>query len=147
MKKTIIHSFEVTNPGEKVQLQIRLPRNARRMLSITVTATALPPHGITDKQEAGWLWLRIPERRDVFFAEIVRQALQTHDKESFAAIRKPGFGRGRAWIDGTKHESFSIEIDLESTLIEGYYTDQLKEQLKEQISGSYTVRIYINLDV
>ncbi|MBI3238750.1 MAG: hypothetical protein HYZ43_07940 [Flavobacteriia bacterium] len=140
MKKHLIHSLVITKPFEKVQLQIPIPRNAKKLVGLRVTTSGHYPF---TNSEIGWLWLRIPEMRDVFFAEIVRNAVQEYGKLSFAPIDGITFGSGQGWIDGGKDESFSIEVDASATLFEGYYTDRLGSSL----SDPYTVKIYLTLEL
>lgn len=142
MKKTLIHTVTISRPGEKKQLQIKLPRNTKSVQEIAVSASGIPRRFI-GRRDLGWLWLRIPEQRDVFFAEVVKVPLEDFDRASFAAIETITFGYGKAWIDGGKETSFSIRVDKCSTLIEGYYTDQLKTDG----SLDYTVKIYLTLEV
>ncbi len=141
MKKTVIHTITVSKVGEKIQLQIKLPRNTKSVQAITITTngTVRMPSA---KREIGWLWLRIPEQRDVFFAEVVRVPLEDFDRVTFADLEPISFGRGRAWIDGGKESSFSIVVEKCSTLLEGYYIDQLRSDL----GAGYTVKIYLTIE-
>lgn len=141
MKKFLIHAFQITKPSEKVQLQIPIPRNANRIVALKVTASGISPS--VQVSEVGWLWLRIPEKRDVFFAEIVRTPIQDFGRQTFAPISALTFGTGQGWIDGTAEHDFSIDIEAESTLFEGYYTDQLKGNIR----SPYTVKIYLTLEL
>jgi hypothetical protein len=141
MKKFLIHAFQITKPSEKVQLQIPIPRNANRIVALKVTASGISPSVQTS--EVGWLWLRIPEKRDVFFAEIVRTPIQDFGRQTYAPINALTFGTGQGWIDGTAEHDFSIDIEAESTLFEGYYTDQLKGNFRTP----YTVKIYLTLEL
>jgi hypothetical protein len=142
MKKTIIHTIDISQASQKVLLQIPLPRGTKRVEQIEVSTTGTPTIGST-KEEVGWLWLRIPEKRDVFFAQVVRVPLQQFGKESFAPIPSLSFGIGKAWIDGGKHEDFSVIVEGDNSPFEGYYTDELKGDF----AGSYTVNIYLKLEV
>lgn len=142
MKKTLIHTFTVTKPAEKVQLQIKLPRNTKTVEAIKITTNGFPkPSSI--KTEVGWLWLRIPEHRDVFFADVVKVPFEEYGRQTFANIRSISFGEGQAWIDGGKETSFSMIVEKGSTMLEGFYTDQLKTDL----NGIYKVKIYLTLGI
>src|SRR5690606_32164254 len=81
------------------------------------------------QQEVGSLYLSIPERRNVFYSEIVKVPQQQYDQISFvkALLGVSNYGTGTAWVEGKKEEFFSIEIDPESTLIEGFYTNLLSD--------------------
>jgi len=138
MKKILVHTLKVSTPGAKVQLQIRLPRNVKTVTAINVTTNGFPVDS-SSKREVGWLWLRLPEMRDVFFAEVLKVPVQEHGNATFSNIPNLSFGAGNAWIDGGKEETFSVVVDKLSTLVEGYYTDQLKGDF----TASYTVNIYL----
>lgn len=142
MKKTLIHTVNITRQGEKVQLQIRLPRNTKSVQEIRVTSSGIPRKP-SPKREVGWLWLRIPEHRDVFFVQIINVQFQDYGKSSFDPIENLSFAAGTAWVDGSKESPFSIAIPGQVTLIEGYYTDELKTDLL----GQYTLKIYLTLEV
>jgi hypothetical protein len=142
MKKTIIHTVTVTKAGEKKQLQIKLPRNTKSVQAISVSANGIPRRFI-GKRDLGWLWLRIPEQRDVFFAEVVKVPLEDYDRASYTELDTVSFGYGKAWIDGGKEGSFSILVEKCSTLLEGYYIDQLKGDM----NPGYTVKIYLTIEV
>jgi hypothetical protein len=142
MKKHLVHSFVINRGLEKVQLQIPIPRNTQKVVGLKVTTLGHSPFG-TGMNEVGWLWLRIPEMRDVFFAEIVSNTVQEYGRLSFAPIDKITFGNGEGWIDGAKDHFFSITIDTEATLFEGFYTDQLGRFFRTP----YTVNIYLTLEL
>lgn len=142
MKKTLIHTIAISKPGEKKQLQIKLPRNTKCVQAITITANGIPSRFI-GRKDLGWLWLRIPEQRDIFFAEVVKMPLNDYDLASFADLDTVSFGSGKAWIDGGKESSFSVLVEKCSTLLEGYYIDQLKGDMKP----GYTVKIYLTIEV
>ncbi len=232
MKKTLIHSFQVKTGFEKIQFQIKLPRNTKRVTSIKITTNGYSMeveeilkkmNSIEDEYyksrfqnnleenalkllitqidqklelanqnrdklaivqlqnekkiafeklkiiqanneknasksnssvrltmievaelEVGSMWLRIPERRDVLFSEIVKMPIQQYDLVGFdrAVNILPKFGKGKAWIDGTKESFFSIDIDPTSTIIEGFYSNLLKD-----INVGYQINIYLNLEL
>ena len=141
MKKTVIHTVTVSKVGEKIQLQIKLPRNVKSVQGIKITTNGFPRKP-SAKREVGWLWLRIPEQRDVFFAEVVKVPLEDFDRVTYADLEPLSFGSGTAWIDGGKETPFSIVVEKCSTLLEGYYIDQLKSDF----NGSYTVKIYLTIE-
>ncbi len=96
------------------------------------------------EQEIGSLWLRIPERRDVLFSEIVKMPIQQYGLTEFNRAMNilPSFGKGKAWIDGSKESFFSIDIDPTSTIIEGFYSNLLKD-----LNVGYQINIYLNLEL
>lgn len=142
MKKVLIHTILVEVGSAKLQFQIPLPRNIKRIGSILITGDGVPT-GEGEHNEVGWLWLRIPQMRDVFYAEIVRTPLQNYDITSYAPLRHIGFNPFLAWTDGTKEQPFAIEIAKEATVIEGFYSDQFKGSFQ----GPYTVKIYLNIEL
>ncbi len=158
MKKTIIHQIEIGERNLKSLIQIKLPRNTKKVTGIKVTANAYDTNMIILTEEIGWLWLKVAEKRDVFFAEIVKTNLTQNDwysydlpfvKDTHGKIGLKtnttypiSFGQGRAWIDGTKDEFFSIEVLPENLIIEGYYTNTLTS-----LRGGYTVNIYLAIEV
>src|SRR5688572_11861558 len=111
MKKTIIHSFDVSKVDQKVAFQMKLPLNAKKIEGIKVTSTgySLSPR----ENEIGWLWLRIPQNRDVFFAHIINLEDHKFSQNSYMPELRP-FGMGDAWIDGKKESFFHIECDLKN---------------------------------
>lgn len=170
MKKVIIHRLQIKSDVNKRMFQIKLPRNTKLVTSILITTNAFRNgikaeasntnatlnyykgtpivHSVnqdllpTVEQEAGVLNLSIPERRDLFFSEYVKLPVQKYDEPSFfKALRaNTSLGTGTAWVDGKKEEFFSIEIDPKITLIEGFYTNLLKE-----VKQGYQVNIYLTL--
>lgn len=158
MKKTIIHFFDVDYRNLRKLVQIKLPRNTKKVTGIKVTANATENKIDSPSQEIGWLWLSMADKRDVFFAEIIKSDLPLYDIASYALpyqkdyrgkigmvdrkIYPITFGNGKAWIDGAKDDFFSIEICPKSTIIEGYYTNTLP-----QTQNGYRVFIYINIEV
>lgn len=172
MKKVIIHKLQIKSGVSKQMFQIKLPRNTKLVTSILITTDAFSNSTKVEvnstnatlnyykgtplvhsakqdflpsvEQEAGVLNFSIPERRDLFFSEYVKLPVQKYDEPSFfKALRTNTFlGTGTAWLDGKKEEFFSIEIDPKITLIEGFYTNLLKE-----IKQGYQINIYLTLKI
>jgi len=63
--------------------------------------------------------------------------------DSYAPLRNLSFSPFLAWVDGTKLKPFSIEIDKEATIIEGFY----RGELKESFGNPYTVKIYLTIEL
>ena len=129
MIKYHVHIIKVTRSNEKIQFQIKLPRNAKRIVAIKVTAKPLIRlvHKIAPNYpvEAGWLWFRIPEKRDVFYAETVRRPLPLHS-QTFLNHRPIGdFDQGSFWTQGKKEEFLSVNAELNSNVLEGFYIDRI----------------------
>ncbi|MBI1836443.1 MAG: hypothetical protein HYR91_04170 [Flavobacteriia bacterium] len=96
------------------------------------------------EQEMGSLWLRIPERRDVLFSEVVKMPTHQYGLAGFNRAMNvlPDFGKGKEWINGSKESFFSIDIDPTSTIIEGFYSNLLKD-----LTNGYQINIYLNLEL
>lgn len=141
MQKILIHTEKINVKGTKLQLQIKLPRNTKSICAITATSTGMGTPSL--KKEVGWLWLRIPEHRDVFFADIIHSPVQQYDFEFPEGKRTPSIGYGEAWLDSTIQTSFSVDVPGEITILEGYYTDQLKDRF----INPYSISIYLTLEV
>lgn len=139
MKKIIIHSFEVNTLRQKVAFQIKLPLNAKQVKGIHVTSTGYMI--LANENEVGWLWLRSPQIRDVFFAHILKTTDHAYSNNSFVPEFVP-FGSGDAWIDGKKESFLHLDLDVKNPLLEGYYTNELRSR-----GLSYNVNIYITLEV
>ena len=96
---------------------------------------------LVNENEVGWLWLRTPQIRDVFFAHIFKITDHRYSNHSFVPELVP-FGSGDAWIDGKKESFFHLDLDVKNPLLEGYYTNELRSK-----GLSYKVNIYITLQV
>lgn len=153
MKTIHVHTILVWNDRQKHFIQIKLPRNTKKVTGIKVTALGTI-NTERRKKEVGWLWLRIPEYRDVFFAEIVEAPNTMHGCTTLTAqgegidiqfpVRPYRFGEGLAWVDGTMEHSFSIDVDGSCTIIEGYYTNVLSES--DLMNSAYDLKIYLTLE-
>lgn len=140
MKKTLVFTEVISKQNEKMQLQFRLPKNTKNICGIRVTTTGFPKVPSTN-EEIGWLWLRVADKQNEFFAQIVRTPNQNYGKESFASLPHFTFGTGQAWIDGTKDEEFSIDVQSDCPMVEGFYIDKLQSDF----TRSYLIRIYITI--
>ena len=74
MKKTLIHTETIKKKGAKVQFQIKLPITVTEVTGLLITAT-VNERQKEDRPSAvsycGWIRLRLPEKRDVFYSELV----------------------------------------------------------------------------
>lgn len=146
MKKILIHKEVIKKKGAKVQFQIKLPITVTDVTGLLITATVnerqkedLP----TAVSYCGWIRLRLPGKRDVFYSELVH--FSNHIEE--LRTKLPEFGLGITakkewWFNGTKREFFNINVPIENTLIEGYYEDHSKKSIK-----AYTLRVYLEMTV
>ncbi|MBL4625139.1 MAG: hypothetical protein JKY42_08380 [Flavobacteriales bacterium] len=94
------------------------------------------------EDEVGWLWLRIPEKRDVFYAETVKRVLPTHNQTITNHKPLDDFGNGTFWTQGKKEEFYSVNVDVTTNIVEGFYIDRI-------ITGKekYALRIYLILEI
>lgn len=98
------------------------------------------PDGKKNWNDCGDLWLRVADQRDVFYADSVEVNSPIHDFTAYKGITKPSIGYGELWFDGTKHEFFKIDVEVENTIIEGFYEDN------ELIGETYEVTIYLEVE-
>jgi len=158
VKKIIIHTEEIKKVGAKVQFQIKLPSTIKQVKGVLITANPNviggvtkrkeevppnenPPVTIPTESERGWVWLRIPEKRDVFFADIVR--FENHQRPTLHGIVQEGISsRSEKWFSGSKREFFKVSVPIEDTLIEGFYVDRSKDRTVD-----YKVKIYLELEL
>lgn len=144
MEKILIHTIKVVRLGSKIQLQIPLPRNTKEVKGLLVTTSYFLKKLNKQNNEMGWLWLRIPEQRDVFFAETIRQPYAGYDSTGFGKTAGlPSFAIGHPWVDAKKEEFLSVKIDRTVTLVEGYYEDRLTAMEGTQ----YYINIYLKLEL
>lgn len=147
MKKIIIHIEEIKKLNAKVQFQIKLPSTAFQVIGILVTLHPINqtqvevPRGEPRPENMGALWLRIPEKRDVFFADSVRQS--NHLLTEYQAIPQQGLStQAEWWFIGKKHSFFNVTIPVEDTLIECFYKDESTTP-----DADYQLKIYLELQL
>lgn len=145
MKKIIIHIEEIKSRSEKIQFQIKLPVTSNCVTGVLATVSPntehIPVEGEDPRIEnIGSLWLRIPECRDVFFADQVREF--NHLQKEFHGITFPILTtQPEWWFSGWKRDFFSINVPIEDTVLEGYYIDETPPA-----PVSYLLKIYIELE-
>lgn len=153
MKKQIVHIVDVNRSGEKLQIQIKLPLNTKRITQLKITASpeAIGKFEVLERkgkpirsvrQEVGWLWLRIPEQRDVFFAEIVQRPLPFHNQTIPNHRPVDDFGNGSFWTQGKKEEFYSVCVDVTTNIVEGFYVDRMTTK-----GSKYQLKIYLTLEI
>lgn len=145
MRGYLIHSEEIVRRNGKIQLQIKLPDTIHKITGVLAVIDTkntfrnmIPRNGINPFQ--GSIWLRIPEKRDVFYAADVKE----YHGEVSPFFRKPEFGfihSKQSWISGQRPDLFTVDVPLNRTIIEGYYQDESNDQMK-----GYTLRIYLQTD-
>ena len=154
MKRHLIHIEEVKKVGAKLQFQVKLPRTIRKIAGIMVTAIPrieigipsppnegedIPPSSIVGESERGWLRLRIPANRDVFYAESV--FYPSHAINGYWDFNEPGItSRTEVWFNGKKQEYFKVDVPLEDTIVEGFYEDRSSDP-----KVNYQLKVYLKV--
>ncbi len=142
MIRRLVHTVVVPKPGAKMQLRIELPSNIKRITGILPLIHSRGFTGHTNQPEPrmpfeGSLWLRCSDKRDVFYAENVKESL----RETSTMARYPNLGflsSNRAWIIGQRPEVLDINVAVQQTIIEGYFEDTSNKYMK-----GYTLEIYL----
>lgn len=146
MLKQIVHIVKVTQRGQKIQFQIKLPRNVERIIDLKVTAN--PGYKIEERRtsffpvEIGWIWLRLSEVRDVFFCDSIRLNKQIYNQTFLNHKPINDFGNGSFWTQGLQEQNFDVTAELDTNLLEGYYIDRYPSREESM----YEVRIYLTLE-
>lgn len=159
MNKILIHSERIKKVGAKIQFQITLPSTECLVEGIIVTvnpngkARIVPPPPIPSPKpnkvitknlidpQTGWLWLRIPENRDVFYSKIVKY--ENHQQPTLDTVQTIGInGNQEWWFKGTKREFFKINVPVNDTIIQGFYVDRSKAR-----SVDYTLKVYLQTKI
>lgn len=145
MKRFILHTLEV-KPNSKIQFQIKLPSNINGVESIKIThpfsslqSTSNFP--IASDNEVGWLWLRVPDSRDVFYSEVLRPESYNVYEGLVTAILST---RAQWHFNGTKHEFLAMDVPVTDTVIYGFYWDR-RADFAKQSNDTYQVKIYLKL--
>lgn len=145
MKKYLVHIEEIQQRGAKVQFQIKLPSTSKKVcrLGMTIDPRIVPslPIPSASPQLVGSAWLRVADKRDVFYAD----SLYYSDSKVFDYSTIPVTGisaKGDWWFAGTKRSLFSVDVLTENGFIEGYYEDQ-------SFLGAvdYQLKVYLELEM
>lgn len=149
MIKRIVYQKSITVSGQKVQLQIKLPQNVKRLLGLTFT---IQPDGLSKAMpfgaEFGWIWLRDAAEMDVFYSDRLIVDANNYNwvspnlNRSANPTINPVFQSGRFSFHGRKLEHFHFIKKLTSPMIEGYYVDRLQARVT-----NYTLSIYLKLEI
>lgn len=149
MIKRIVYQKPITVSGQKVQLEIRLPMNVKRLLGLKLSVRYASgfrsnPFGT----EVGWLWLRDAAEMDVFYSDRLIVGGDNYHLASPLLVgrlrqsQQPNFQRGSFSFHGKTIEHFNFIKRLSSPLIEGYYVDRLQSK-----NPNYTLSIYLKLEI
>lgn len=146
IQKFLVFKEEIRKKGAKKQFQIKLPRTARKVIGLLITANRVggsiegEPR---DSKYAGWLRLRLPEKRDVFFADLV--PFNNAIEELLSRMSRLGIGiadQNEWWFGGTKREFLKVDIPIEDSIIEGYFEDHSLNN-----GQFYDVKVYLQLSM
>ncbi|MBL4862069.1 MAG: hypothetical protein JKY09_03510 [Crocinitomicaceae bacterium] len=146
MKKILIYTEHVKKRGAKLQFQIKLPRTCIKVKGILITihpwSLPKPTKAVRNpSKELGSIWLRIPEKRDVFYTQTCEYP--NHIIDNYLGIDRQGLtGNNEWWTIRTKRAFFKIEVPSEDTLIEGFYVDHSTAH-----SVDYQVKVYLELEI
>lgn len=147
MLKKIGHIIKVNQRGQKIQLQVKLPLNAKRILDVKVTAN--PSYKIIEGEtsifptEVGWIWLRLSELRDVFYCENIKLKRRNHNQTFLNHKPIDDFDNGTFWTQGKQEQALNITAELDTNLLEGYYIDRFRKRAENE----YELKIYLTLEI
>ncbi len=143
MIKQYIHIEEIEENGVKRQFQIKLPHNAKRITAIKITANPFDlTHPKPFESEVGWIWLRLAERRDVFYADKLSTYKNNHNL-SLPRLNEINPFKEIGFSHHGKLEQFEkVTADLNTNILEGYYIDRIYSKIK-----AYKLRIYLKLEI
>jgi hypothetical protein len=143
MIKQLVHIEEIERNGIKQQFQIKLPYNAKRIIAIKITANPFDRTWESKfESEVGWLWLRLPEERDVFYAHKLSTYKDNYNLTLPSINEVNPFGESQFTQHGKKEAFKSINAELNTNILEGYYIDRIYSQ-----KSKYQLRIYLKLEL
>jgi len=148
-----IHTLGVNASGEKKLFQLKLPRNAKKITGILITAISVNPTFspmsvlIKDGKyyfslKAGSISLKLHNPKDIFFSEDVIACEMMPDCEALMGINKIGFDGGSFSLQGNPMKYRKVNIESKETILEGYYADTML--VNELIP--YQIKIYIRYE-
>lgn len=140
MNRQQLHIEEINRKDKKIQFQIRLPKNCHKVKGIltTINPTRMK---LLSTQERGSLWLRIPNKRDVFYSDSLH--FEHAIEKEWSNVNTQGISENTDWwLGGSKRSFFTLELDQDIRIIEGYYEDFSTEP-----AVNYQLRIYLEYDL
>tara|TARA_B110001469_G_C9641313_1_gene322636 strand:+ start:2993 stop:3424 length:432 start_codon:yes stop_codon:yes gene_type:complete len=143
MIKQFIHTEIIKENGVKRQFQVKLPRNAKSIVAIRITANPFDAtHHSSFESEVGWIWLRLSERRDVFYADKLSTYKNNHNLSLPRLKEMNPFNKIGFEHHGKKEEFETVFAELDTNILEGYYIDRIYSKIKQ-----YKLRIYLKLEI
>lgn len=142
MIKQFVHIENINQNGEKRQFQVKLPHNAKSIVAIKITANPFDRTWESlFESEVGWLWLRLPEKRDVLFAHQLKTYKDNYNL-TLPEIKEVNVLENHFTHHGKKEEFKQLNADLNTNVLEGYYIDRI-----QSINSEYQIRIYLTLEL
>lgn len=154
-EKEHIHILTIKREGEQQLFQIKLPKNAKKITGILITAQPsnnqqanMPPSApfnmpTTAAVKAGDIKLQLNNRKDIFYAEDVCAFELLPDYEGLTGIQRADFDDGGFGTRGSKLIPLKVEIETKDTIIGGYY----KDTMPVQNLFPYQLKIYITYEI
>lgn len=142
MIKQVVHIENIERNGEKRQFQIKLPINAKRIVAIKITANPFDRTWESlFESEVGWLWLRLPEKRDVLYAHKLSTYKDNYDL-TLPKIEEVNALDNYFTHHGKKEMFKKLNATLTTNILEGYYIDRIQSR-----NSQYQLRIYLKLEL
>lgn len=171
-EQVVITPINITKAGQVKHFQVKLPKNAKRIIGIELGGRLLANNKIAIPSDSSGYEavlevkasavIEASERRTGFFkrnkliGEVKLQSCEeanifyAGDLQSDENIAMGDFSQSRFWMSSVfSHQAQSFEerviVDGESTMIQGIYRDRLGEQSK--ISYNYLVNVYVWIEI
>lgn len=142
MIKQFVHIEDIRRNGEKRQFQVKLPNNTKRILAIKITANPFDRTWESlFESEVGWLWLRLPEKRDVLFAHQLKTYKDNYDL-TLPKIKEVNPFENYFTHHGKKEKFKRLNSTLKTNVLEGYYIDRIESR-----NSKYQIKIYLTLEL
>lgn len=137
-EKEHIHILTIKRGAEQQLFQIKLPKNAKKITGILITAQPsnnqqsanVPSSGsfnmpATAAVKVGDIKLQLNNRKDIFYAEEVCAFELLPNYEGLTGIQRADFDDGNFGTRGNKLIPLKVEIETKDTIIGGYYKDTM----------------------
>lgn len=139
-----IHTISIKRSGEKLLFQIKLPKNAKKIIGIQVTTSSSiigMSVAIPLFLKTGNLRLQLNRKDNIFHAEDLSSTELLPAYEYLIGIPVIGFGNGRFYKSGVKFKKLDVHIATQDTIINGFYEDTLS------MFSLYNVKIYLTYEL
>ena len=145
MEKIVVETIPITRPKEKVQFQIAIPENAKKLTGISVSndknlIVAFGVPKITHRS-VGIIRMFIADSNDSFFSEMLHSDFRLPKWENIGNE----YMIAQLWNHGDKPSTpLPIELNSNSTLIQGHFED-LVGFLSAEVE--YKVRVTLHFQI